>query len=114
MRLFFFLTSFLLLINSCQRKVKEFRNEKGFIEVFQGDEFKILFNEDHSKGQSWSLVSEFDHSKLEYIKSNYHGPSRGLTDFIFEAKTKGDMELKFNLIEFSEVIKSVSLKIKIK
>ena len=103
-----------LLLGGCSKSVPEFRHEQGVVVVNPGTDFKILFNENHAKGQTWSLVYEFDFSRLEYVKSNYHGPKEGLTDFIFHAKNSGETELKFNLVEYSEVIRQAKVKVKIK
>lgn len=113
-KLKFAIFTFVFLVTfGCVRNIPEFRNEKKIINVAQGTEFKVLFNEEHSKGQTWSLVYEFDFSKLEYIRSNYRGPSSGVTEFIFQAKEKGEVEVKFNLVEYSKVIKQSIVKIKI-
>lgn len=113
MKHFFFIITTVFLLFSCRKPIQEFRYEKGEISIASDTDFKILFNENHSKGETWSLVYEFDSSTLEYIKSNYHGPSEGLTDFIFHAKNKGETNVKFNLVAYAEIKKQVVVKIKI-
>ncbi|MFN6037813.1 MAG: hypothetical protein ACK452_05050 [Bacteroidota bacterium] len=110
-KLLFFLI--IIFFGSCKSTIKEFRNEIGEVSVLKGEDFKILFNENHAEGQTWSLVQEFDSSILQYVKSFYHGPADGLTDFIFHAKAKGETILKFNLIEYSDVKRQAVIKIKI-
>lgn len=88
---------------ACQREVIEFSGNQQKIEVPHGSKFKLVLNEDHAKGQNWVVVQNFDIKKLTYLKSNFHGPQQGKTDFIFTAEEIGRTKIQFNLIEYGEV-----------
>lgn len=109
-----FIPFFALLLFSCSEDVVEFKGaDTKVAKVSKGKPFKIQLYENHAEGQSWSIVPKFDAKVVEYIKSSYHGPEEGLTDFLFEAKEKGETTLYFTLIEYAHPKDSVAITVQV-
>ncbi len=108
--------SIIILISfSCtQTKIAEFKGtDKSVIAVSSGTQFKIIVAEDHAAGQTWSLVNEPDAAIVEYQKSEFRGSKSGLTDFLFDAKNKGEVIVKLKLVEYSHIKEEAEITVRV-
>jgi hypothetical protein len=110
-----FFVFLLLFFCSCSTgTIQEFRIDKNrTITVQQGSQFNVVMAEDHAAGQTWSLDYAFDGKVLGYIGSSYRGAKSGLTDFLFEAKEKGETVVKLKLVEYSVQKETAEITVKV-
>ena len=112
LRPFFFF--FVLFFFSCRSDTQEFPGTSGTIDVRSGNSFIIFLKENHSRGENWVVVKDFESSRIKYLGSNYHGQSSGRTDFIFSSGELGETVIQFNLLAYGEVIKNQKVKVTVK
>src|ERR1700751_3785658 len=105
----------LIVFSSCKEDPITINGkENKSISITKGKQFQINLPEKHAGGQTWSMKSDHDERIIEYIKSNYHGPEEGTTDFIFEAVESGNTTVRLNLIEYSHIKDSVEIAVEVK
>lgn len=67
--------------------------------------FNIPLQENHTTGYLWQLNTNYDAQPAEYMNSVWHGNETGVV-FNFESKTKGSLELEFNLIKYKDTLET--------
>ena len=109
------LITFAFFAHSCSEEIIAFKGkENKSISVETGKRFIIVLQENHAKGQNWRCITNNETKIAEYIKANYHGAETGDIDFVFETKGKGNTTIKFNLVEYSNVVDSCSVEVEVK
>jgi hypothetical protein len=104
------------MITSCS-KTKIFSKADNQIEMLSNNTFQIELPENHTNGENWVIIQDFDAEKLAYNKSNFvniDGKGNGKVTFYFESLLPSNIQLKFKLIQYKDsvAVHAVNLKIK--